>query len=400
MLRILHDATRVRRLALSTRHSHRRRRIDGLGRPSERYDVAKDQKSDRNAVCVVLHGWDRMKTAPFAASGFDHICEPVARWPKGFSRQVQQNARRRHRMSATTSGEVSAPPIVFRRRSARKTTVGWRAWFEIIFESQTRAGRTFDLVLLTVIVASVLVVILDSVSTYAARHGDLLNAFEWMFTALFTVEYLARITAVQRPWRYATSFFGIVDLMSVLPTYLAFFFPELHALIDIRLLRLLRVFRILKLTEYLTEIRVLGDALKASRRKILVFLVTVLTIDVLMGTLMYVVEGPQNGFTNILFHLLAITTMTPWLWRHRTQDRSGRTIARFMCFGWEYSRYRPNVNAEMTHRDSVCARRTVSAECGLDDHMASARFCARCGEPLPALVSPAALQNPAKPPHR
>ena len=154
-------------------------------------------------------------------------------------------------MSATTSGEVSAPLIVSQEAERfGKPPLGWRrAWFEIIFESQTRAGRTFDLVLLTVIVASVLVVILDSVSTYAARHGDLLNAFEWMFTALFTVEYLARITSVQRPWRYATSFFGIVDLMSVLPTYLAFFFPELHALIDIRLLRLLRVFRILKLTD-------------------------------------------------------------------------------------------------------------------------------------------------------
>ncbi len=137
-----------------------------------------------------------------------------------------------------------------------KPPSGWRrTWFEIIFESQTRAGRTFDLVLLTVIVASVLVVILDSVSTYAARHGPVLNALEWTVTALFTVEYVARLVVVQRPWRYATSFFGIVDLMSVLPTYLAFFFPELHALIDIRLLRLLRVFRILKLTQYLTEIQ-------------------------------------------------------------------------------------------------------------------------------------------------
>ncbi|MBC8119961.1 MAG: ion transporter, partial [Burkholderiaceae bacterium] len=157
---------------------------------------------------------------------------------------------------------------------------GWRrAWFSVIFESQTRAGRTFDLVLLAVIVASVLVVMLNSVGSYAERHGPAFNALEWTFTALFTVEYLARLIAVQRPLRYAVSFYGIVDLMSVLPTYLAFFFPELHALIDIRLLRLLRAFRILKLTEYLKEISTLGDALRASRRKILVFLCTVLTID-------------------------------------------------------------------------------------------------------------------------
>ena len=176
-----------------------------------------------------------------------------------------------------------------------KPPAGWRrAWFSVIFESQTRAGRTFDLVLLAIIVASVLVVMLDSVGSYSERHGATLDALEWTFTALFTVEYLARLVSVQRPLRYAVSFYGIVDLMSVLPTYLAYFFPELHALIDIRLLRLLRAFRILKLTEYLKEISVLGDALRASRRKIFIFICTVLTIDVLMGTVMYVVEGPSR----------------------------------------------------------------------------------------------------------
>ena len=141
------------------------------------------------------------------------------------------------------------------------------------------------------------------------------------------------------------AFFGIVDLMSVLPTYLAFFFPELHALIDIRLLRLLRVFRILKLTEYLTEISVLGDALRASRRKILVFICTVLTIDVLMGTLLYVVEGPENGFSNIPVSIYwAITTMTtvgfgdiaPQDWS-RPGDRELHDAARVGAF----SRCRP-----------------------------------------------------------
>src|SRR5215203_3436030 len=193
-----------------------------------------------------------------------------------------------------------------------KPASGWRrGWFSVIFESQTRAGRTFDLILLGVIIASVLVVMLDSVGRYSARYGPTLNALEWTFTALFTLEYVARLVSVQRPLRYAVSFFGIVDLMSVLPTYLAFFFPELHALIDIRLLRLLRAFRILKLTEYVKEISVLGDALRASRRKILVFICTVLTIDVLMGTVMYVVEGPENGFSNIPVSVYwAISTMT------------------------------------------------------------------------------------------
>jgi voltage-gated potassium channel len=210
-----------------------------------------------------------------------------------------------------------------------------------------------------------------------------------MFTALFTVEYLARITVVQRPLRYATSFFGIVDLMAVLPTYLAFFFPELHALIDIRLLRLLRVFRILKLTEYLTEIRALGDALRASRRKILVFICTVLTIDVLMGTLMYVVEGPPNGFSNIPISVYwAITTMTTVGFGDITPKTDlGRAIASFMMLlGWGVLAVPTGiVTAEMTHRRfGVRAVGRICAACGSGDHAASAQFCAHCGKPLPA----------------
>lgn len=271
-----------------------------------------------------------------------------------------------------------------------KPASGWRrAWFKIIFESQTPAGRTFDLILLTIILASVLVVMLDSVESYTARHGSVLNGLEWTFTALFTAEYIARLVCVQRPWRYAVSFYGIVDLMSVLPTYLAYFFPELHALIDIRLLRLLRAFRILKLTEYLTEISVLGDALRASRRKILVFICTVLTIDVLMGTLMYVVEGPKNGFTNIPVSVYwAITTMTTVGFGDiAPQTGLGRAIASFMMLlGWGILAVPTGiVTAEMTHRRfGSRAIGQVCSGCGADDHIASAQFCAHCGKQLPA----------------
>ena len=292
----------------------------------------------------------------------------------------------------TTATDAAVPARATPSQEAErfgKPPYGWRrTWFEIIFESQTRAGRTFDLVLLTVIVASVLVVILDSVSTYATRHGPVLDVLEWTVTALFTVEYLARLVVVQRPWRYATSFFGIVDLMSVLPTYLAFFFPELHALIDIRLLRLLRVFRILKLTQYLTEISVLSDALRASRRKILVFICTVLTIDVLMGTLMYVVEGPKNGFSNIPVSVYwAITTMTTVGFGDITPKTDlGRAIASFMMLlGWGILAVPTGiVTAEMTHRRfGIRAAGRVCADCGADDHAASAKFCSHCGKPLP-----------------
>lgn len=273
-----------------------------------------------------------------------------------------------------------------------KPPSGWRrAWFEVIFESQTRAGRTFDLILLTIIVASVLVVMLDSVGSYAAKYGDVLDIFEWTFTALFSLEYIARLISVQRPLRYVFSFFGVVDLMSVLPTYLAFFFPGLHSLIDIRLLRLLRAFRILKLTKYLREISVLGDALRASRRKIFVFICTVLTIDVLMGTLMYVVEGPKNGFTNIPVSVYwAITTMTTVGFGDITPKTGlGRAIASFMMLlGWGILAVPTGiVTAEMTHRrfgersvDRVCSG------CGADDHAAFARFCGGCGKALPAIA--------------
>ena len=290
---------------------------------------------------------------------------------------------------------VQRPPSPEAEKFGKPST-GWRrAWFSVIFESQTRAGRTFDLILLAVIVASVLVVMLDSVDTYAMRHSPVLNALEWTFTVLFTVEYLARLASVQRPLRYAVSFYGIVDLMSVLPTYLAYFFPELHALIDIRLLRLLRAFRILKLTEYLKEISVLADALRASRRKILVFICTVLTIDVLMGTVMYVVEGPKNGFSNIPVSVYwAISTMTTVGFGDIVPKTSlGRGIASFMMLlGWGILAVPTGiVTAEMTHRRFGAQFGRICPQCGTGGHAPDARFCVDCGASLSATPAHASV---------
>ena len=154
---------------------------------------------------------------------------------------------------------------------------GWRLrLYSIIFESDTRAGRLFDQWLIAVILSSVAVVVLDSMQGVAPRWGRLFDGLEWLFTAMFTLEYLARLACAPHPWRYATSFFGIIDLLALLPTYLALLVPEAHALIDVRVLRLLRVFRIFKLTAYVSEYQALGLALKSSRRKILVFLSAVL----------------------------------------------------------------------------------------------------------------------------
>jgi len=155
------------------------------------------------------------------------------------------------------------------------------------------------------------VVILDGVQSIEARYGTLFDVFEWGFTLLFSVEYVMRLACVRHPLRYATSFFGIVDLLAVLPTYFAFFVPEANALIDVRMLRLLRIFRILKLGAYVSEFSFLGEALLASRRKIIVFIGFVLITVTILGTVMYLVEGPENGFTSIPIAIYwGITTMT------------------------------------------------------------------------------------------
>lgn len=195
---------------------------------------------------------------------------------------------------------------------ADKPLGGWRSkGWEIIYESDTALGRLFDKILIALIVVSVAVVMADSVESITRTYGKALTAIEWGFTLLFTAEYIARLLCTRRPLAYATSFFGMIDLVAVLPTYLALFFPEMHALIDVRVLRLLRVFRIFKLAEYITEYQFMGRALAASRRKILVFLSAVLMLVMVLGTVMYVVEGREHGFTSIPTSIYwAISTVT------------------------------------------------------------------------------------------
>lgn len=264
-----------------------------------------------------------------------------------------------------------------------------RDLFVVIFESDTPAGKRFDIALLWAIVASVAVVMLDSVASVSARFGTLFNVLEWGFTLLFTVEYVARLSCVKRPLRYARSFFGLIDLVAVLPTYLALFFPGLHALIDIRLLRLLRVFRILKLTEYVAEYRRLGSALHASRRKIFVFIGTVFMLVVLIGTLMYLIEGPENGFTSIPIAVYwAITTVTTVGFGDITPKTDlGRALASLsMLLGWGILAVPTGiVTAEMTsQRIRQEGRVRVCPACGSTDHSERARHCQVCGARLDA----------------
>jgi voltage-gated potassium channel len=273
-----------------------------------------------------------------------------------------------------------------------KPVSGWRLrLYIIVFEADTRAGRLFDQVLIFVILFSIAVVIADSVQALNAVFGRLFSVLEWFFTLLFTAEYIARLVCVRRPLQYARSFFGIIDLIALLPTYLALFFPGLHALIDVRVLRLLRVFRIFKLTAYVTEFQSLTKALAASRRKIMVFLSAVMMLVLVMGTVMYVVEGAANGFTSIPTSIYwAISTVTTVGFGDITPKTDlGRLIASLMMLvGWGILAVPTGiVTAEMAslrqpQQVASPAPRTCQA-CNAKGHAADANFCFNCGAKLP-----------------
>ncbi len=181
---------------------------------------------------------------------------------------------------------------------ARRT--GWRAkTFDIVFGHESRAGRGFDIGLIVVIAASVLVTMLDSVAALHLNHVELFLALEWFFTIIFSVEYILRLSIVAEPRRYARSFYGVIDLLAVLPTYLSLLLPGAQYLLVIRALRILRIFRVLKMARYVGESQQLVDALLRSRRKIFIFVSTVVTLVIIFGALMYLIEGPRHGFTSI-----------------------------------------------------------------------------------------------------
>ena len=266
---------------------------------------------------------------------------------------------------------------------------GWRRkLFVVIFESNTPAGKAFDVALLLLIIASVVVVLFDSLQGENQRYAKTFDVLEWFFTGIFTAEYIARLVCVERPKRYATSFFGVVDLLTVLPTYLALFMPQLGVLMDIRLLRLLRVCRILKLASYISEYQALGAALYASRRKIMVFIGTVAILVMLLGTVMYVVEGPANGFTSIPVAVYwAVSTITTVGFGDITPKTGlGRAIASFiMLLGWGILAVPTGiVTAELTRSAfrNEHDRQLRCDACGGTDHTPRASYCQHCGAPL------------------
>jgi voltage-gated potassium channel len=262
----------------------------------------------------------------------------------------------------------------------------WRnTLYTIIFEADTPAGKLFDEVLILTIMLSVIVVMLDSVRDITAVYGGLFYSLEWFFTILFTVEYLLRLVCVGRPVRYATSFFGIIDLLAILPTYLSLLLPGSQYLIVIRVLRLLRIFRVLKLVQYLGEADLLMRALRGSKRKIILFLFTVLNLVVILGSLMYVMEGAESGFTSIprSIYWAIITLTTVGYGDIVPRTNLGQALASLiMIIGYSIIAVPTGiVTSEITSASKYYKGR-VCQNCSFEGHDIDAKFCKRCGAEL------------------
>ena len=257
---------------------------------------------------------------------------------------------------------------------------------EIVFEADTRLGRGFDVAVMTLILVSVAAVVLESVDSVRVTWGRELYWLEWVITVLFTLEYVLRLVAVDRPIAYARSFYGVVDLLSVLPTYLSLLFPGAQSLLVIRSLRLLRIFRVFKMGHFVGEANMLSGALHASSRKITVFLVTVLTLVLIIGATMYLVEGPKHGFTSIPISIYwAIVTMTTVGYGDLApQTVLGKLLASMVMIAGYGIIAVPTgiVTAELT-RD---LRRPVTSQacpvCTAYGHDTDARHCKYCGAHL------------------
>src|SRR5688572_4432061 len=258
---------------------------------------------------------------------------------------------------------------------------------EVIFESETPAGKTFDIALLVCILGSIIVVILDSVPSYHEKYGNVFLIIEWCFTILFTIEYILRLVAVKKPVRYAFGFLGLIDLLAIVPMYLSILFAGAQSLLVLRALRLLRIFRIFKLSHFLTEMSFLGDALRSGVKKISIFMMVVLALVVILGSIMYLVEDQENGFNtipeSIYWSIVTITTVgygdiapvTP----------AGKFIASvIMLIGYGIIAVPTGI---ITTEIALMSRTPKNNPqtcpgCGKEGHDQNARYCKYCGEKL------------------
>jgi voltage-gated potassium channel len=266
----------------------------------------------------------------------------------------------------------------------------WRErMYEVIFEAETPLGRAFDVALLWAILLSVVVALADSVSTLSPGTHRVLERLEWTLTLLFTAEYVARLVCAPRPSRYALSFFGLVDLAAVLPTYLSLFLPGAESLMVIRTLRLLRIFRVLKLARYLDELSVLTHALRSSRRKVSVFLGTVVLLATILGALMYLIEGPEHGFTSIprAMYWAIVTVTTVGYGDIAPQTVPGQMLAAIaMILGYSIIAVPTGiVSAELVEASRRPPNTRTCPGCLTEGHLPVARYCRDCGTELLAL---------------
>ncbi|MCP8464983.1 ion transporter [Pseudomonas sp. ZM23] len=267
----------------------------------------------------------------------------------------------------------------------------WRQrLYVIIFQSDTIAGRRFDSALLVVILASLLAAFLDSVEHIHQQFGTLLSVVEWIISGLFLIEYILRLYCSPKPLRYAVSFYGLIDLLAVLPGVIALFYPDAQYLLVVRVVRLLRIFRILKLRQYLRQADFLLTALRGSRQKITVFFVSVMSLVTVFGSLMYVVEGPAHGFTSIPRSIYwAIVTLTTVGFGDITPKTPlGQAIASLvMLTGYSIIAvptgiFSAELNNAMRQGRAQGALAKPCPACAKGHHEADAAFCSRCGNPL------------------
>lgn len=258
--------------------------------------------------------------------------------------------------------------------------------YDVIFGTESRWGRNFDICLILLILASVMVVLLDSIPQYHGRYGGLFLRIEWAFTAFFTVEYGVRLWCTPNRKRYALSAFGIVDLLAILPTYAALLFPQASSLLIVRLIRVMRIFRVLRLFQFLSEANVLARSMRNARRKIFVFFSIMFVLTTIFGCLMYVIEGPANGFNtipkSIYWAIVTITTVgygdvvphTPW----------GQAVAAMgMLTGYAIIAVPTGIiTAELAQEIGRERSRINCKNCERSGHDIDARFCKYCGSPL------------------
>lgn len=260
--------------------------------------------------------------------------------------------------------------------------------YTIIFEANTQMGKAFDVILLVVILSSIIIVMLESVDYINVKYSELFFVLEWIFTILFTIEYIARIIISPNPRKYIFSFFGIIDLLSILPAYISLVVTGYHSLIIFRSFRLLRVFRIFKLVRFVSEASTLSRALAASRAKIIVFITAVAIIVVIMGTIMYIVEGAENGFTSIprSIYWAIVTLTTVGYGDIAPATILGQALASvIMILGYAIIAVPTGiVTSEMTKaRIYKTPTNTIKcSNCGAQNHDVDADYCKSCGTEL------------------